>query len=77
MIPEPAILPAGPLYRIGWPPDPLAWPDRRFIGRNRFDDPDGKFRVLYLAEQRLTCFAELLARSDLTDPTCPRKRTPG
>ena len=63
MIPEPPVVPAGPLYRIGWPPDPLAWPDWRFVGHNRFDDPERSYRVLYLAEQRSACFAELLAKS--------------
>lgn len=60
-----AVLPKGTLYRIGRPPDPLAWipwefaTDGRFGGR--FDDPEGKYRVLYLAEQRLGSFLECLA----------------
>ena len=59
--------PNGPLYRVARPPDPLAWPDRRFIGGSRFDDPHDQFRVLYLAEQRRGCFVEILAgfRPDL------------
>jgi RES domain len=34
---------------------------------NRFDDPDGEYRVLYAASDRLTCFIECLAcfRPDL------------
>jgi hypothetical protein len=57
----------GPLYRVARPPDPLAWPARRFIGGSRFDDPLDQFRVLYLAEQRRGCFVEILAsfRPDL------------
>ncbi|HZO25199.1 MAG TPA: RES domain-containing protein [Chloroflexota bacterium] len=43
-------------------PDPLAWPDWRFVGGSRFDDPQDRFRVLYLAEQRVGCFIESLAR---------------
>ena len=54
--------PPGLLYRVAHAPDPLAWPDRQFIGDSRFDDPLNRFRVLYLAEQRLGCFVESLAR---------------
>jgi hypothetical protein len=34
---------------------------------NRFDDPEGEYRVLYAASDRLTCFIECLAcfRPDL------------
>lgn len=53
--------PAPPLYRVARAPDPLAWPDRRYIGGSRFDDPRNQFRVLYLAEQRVGCFVESLA----------------
>jgi hypothetical protein len=54
--------PLGPLYRVAHAPDPLAWPDWRFIGGSRFDDPQDRFRVLYFAEQRVGCFVESLAR---------------
>jgi hypothetical protein len=62
-----ALPPNGPLYRVARLPDPLAWPDRRFIGSSRFDDPQDEFSVLYLAEQRVGCFIEALAgfRPDL------------
>lgn len=53
--------PSDPLYRVARPPDPLAWPDRRYIGGSRFDDPLSQFRVLYLAERRSGCFVESLA----------------
>lgn len=53
--------PNDPLYRVARPPNPLAWPDRRFIGGSRFDDPLNQFRVLYVAERRLGCFIESLA----------------
>ena len=59
--------PAGSLYRLGRHPDPwqfapweLAGPDGTFS--NRFDDPEGYYRVLYAASQRLACFMETLAR---------------
>jgi hypothetical protein len=38
----------------------LASPDGTF--GNRFDDPDGTYRVLYASSQRLGCFLETLAR---------------
>ncbi|MFN8635982.1 MAG: RES family NAD+ phosphorylase [Chloroflexota bacterium] len=53
--------PATPLYRVARAPDPLAWPDWRYIGGSRFDDPRNQFRVLYLAERRVGCFVESLA----------------
>ncbi len=68
MLPAPLPPPVAPLYRVGWPPDPLAWPEWRHVGRNRFDDPENRTRVLYLAEQRHACFAEILAKFYLKDP---------
>ena len=53
--------PSGPLYRVGRLPDPLVWPDWRYAGGSRFDDPSRAFRTLYAAESRLACFVELLA----------------
>jgi hypothetical protein len=60
------------LFRIGRRPDPWAAPDWSRIGAdktfgNRFDDPDGEYRVLYAGSDRLTCFVECLAcfRPDL------------
>jgi hypothetical protein len=55
------------IYRFGRSPDPwqpldwaLAGPDGTF--GNRFDDPQGVFRVLYASSQRVGCFLETLAR---------------
>ncbi len=43
------------------PPDwALAGPDGTF--GNRFDDPEGAYRVLYASSQRLGCYLETLAR---------------
>lgn len=53
--------PGRTLYRLGHGPEPRAWPPWEVSGRNRFDDPDGRFRVLYAAERRRCCFAEALA----------------
>ncbi len=49
------------LFRIGYCPNPLFWPDWQYVGDQRFDDPFRLFRILYLAEQRLACFVESLA----------------
>lgn len=55
------------LYRLARQPDPWAPPDWAFAGEdgtfgNRFDDPRGRYRVLYAASSRLGCFLETLAR---------------
>ncbi len=56
-----------PLYRVGRGPDPWEWPswayakpDRTF--GNRWDDPQGLYRVLYACSQRLGTFIETLSR---------------
>jgi hypothetical protein len=59
--PKHARTPRRSLYRIGRPPDPLAWPPHAAIGHDRFDDPLRQYRVLYAAAQRAGCFAETLA----------------
>lgn len=58
--------PSGPVYRLGRRPNPwqlvpwsLAHSDGTF--GNRFDDPEGLYRVLYASSQRLSCFLETLA----------------
>jgi hypothetical protein len=61
------------VHRIGRTPDPWQYPDwsranpDRTFG-NRFDDPNGEYRVLYSSSVRLGCFLETLARyrPDLT-----------
>ncbi|MFN8635154.1 MAG: RES domain-containing protein [Chloroflexota bacterium] len=55
------IPPSRPLYRVGRQPDPLVLPPFSVVGSNRFDDPHGMFRVLYVAERQLGCFVETLA----------------
>lgn len=56
----------GTVYRIGFPPDPWAWPgwefarnDGRFGGR--WDDANGEFRTVYAASTMLGCLLEVLA----------------
>jgi hypothetical protein len=58
--------PALPLWRLGYAPEPLAWPEWKYAGGGRFDDPQGQYRVLYGAEARRTCFAEVLAKFRLS-----------
>lgn len=63
----PARTPTGQLHRIGRDDDAWAWPDWLFAGDdgtfgNRWDDPLGKYRVLYACSQRLGAFVETLAR---------------
>ena len=57
----------GVIYRLGRKPDPWSAPDWASAGPdgtfgNRFDDPEGMYRVLYASSQRLGCFLETLAR---------------
>jgi hypothetical protein len=63
--------PAGPIYRVGWRPDPWAPPDwvyatRHGIFGGRYDDPEGQYRVLYANSSRHGCFIETLARFRLS-----------
>lgn len=57
----------GVIYRLGRKPDPWYVPDWASAGPdgtfgNRFDDPEGMYRVLYASSQRLGCFLETLGR---------------
>jgi hypothetical protein len=61
------VRPEGPLYRLAREPDPWAWADWAYAGPdgtfgNRWDDPEGSYRVLYAASHRLGAFVETLAR---------------
>ena len=62
-----AASPDGPLYRIARLPDPWAWPDWANVGSdgsfgNRWDDPQGLYRVLYASSSKLGALMEVLAR---------------
>lgn len=55
------------MFRIGRAPDVWEWPDWSFAGEdgtfgNRFDDPEGEYRVLYASSERQTALRECLAR---------------
>jgi hypothetical protein len=53
------------VYRVGRPPDVWAWPPWSAVLRdgtfgNRWDDPLGRYRVLYASHSRLGAFLETL-----------------
>jgi len=55
------------IHRIARKPDPWQPPDWSRANQdgtfgNRFDDPEGYYRVIYAASQKLSCFVETLAR---------------
>ena len=55
------------IYRIARRPDPWQPPDCSRANPdgtfgNRFDDPEGYYRVIYASSQKLSCFLETLAR---------------
>ena len=55
------------VHRIGRGQNPWDYPDWSLAKSdgtfgNRFDDPDGEYRVLYASSARLGCFLETLAR---------------
>jgi hypothetical protein len=55
------------IFRIARKPDPWQAPDWSRANPdgtfgNRFDDPEGYYRVIYSASQKLSCFLETLAR---------------
>lgn len=63
----PFTAPIGPVYRVARRPDPWRPPDWADVGDdltfgNRFDDAEGRFRVLYAASSPLACYLETLAR---------------
>ncbi len=56
-----------PVYRLARVPDPWAWPDWSQATAdgtfgNRWDDPEGTYRVLYASSSRLGALIETLAR---------------
>ncbi len=58
--------PPAEVFRLGRRPDPWAWPDWAYAEAdatfgNRYDDPQGIYRVLYASTQRVATFVECLA----------------
>jgi hypothetical protein len=59
--------PPATIFRIARKPDPWLPPDWSRANPdgtfgNRFDDPEGYYRVIYASTQRLSCFLETLSR---------------
>lgn len=55
------------VYRLGRTPDAWEWPDWSYANAdgtfgNRYDDPEGQYRVLYASTEREATFRESLAR---------------
>ena len=55
------------LYRLGHGPDPWEWPSWEYSKPdgtfgNRWDDPEGLFRVVYACTERMGTFVETLAQ---------------
>jgi hypothetical protein len=48
------------VYRLGFKPDAWEWPDWRYVGNGRWDDPGRDYRVLYASTDRLTTFIEVM-----------------
>ena len=72
-LPEPSSLAAdapfaerlnlGVVFRVGRGPEPFAWPDWAYAPfEQRYDDPQGVYRVLYTCSQRRGAFVETLSR---------------
>jgi hypothetical protein len=57
--------PAGPVFRVGFEPEPWAWPDWRYATDGRFngrwDDSQGIFRTIYAGQTLFACLVEVLA----------------
>jgi hypothetical protein len=58
--------PPAEVFRLGRRPDPWAWPGWAYAEAdetfgNRYDDPQGIYRVLYASTQRVATFLECLA----------------
>jgi hypothetical protein len=64
-IPQPAVAQADDavVWRVGRAPDPWAWGDPQYAGRNRWDDTDGVFRTVYAGDSLYACYVEVLAYS--------------
>ncbi|MBU2698810.1 DUF1508 domain-containing protein [Pimelobacter sp. 30-1] len=50
------------VWRVGYAPEPWAWPPHEFAGRERWDDPTVQFRTMYAGANILACFLEVLAQ---------------
>jgi len=55
------------VFRVARGPDAWTWTDRQYIGQGRWDDPEGRYRVLYTSTSAFGAYLEKLApfRPDL------------
>lgn len=62
-MPDDLPAPTGLCHRISYKPEPMAFPDWQYCGKERFDDPSlaPRYRVLYTGERRAS-FHESLAK---------------
>ncbi|MCZ2403460.1 RES family NAD+ phosphorylase [Paenarthrobacter sp. Z7-10] len=55
------------IWRVGYRPEPLAWSGWEHavngVFPGRWDDPNGRFRTMYLAESLVGCLLEVLAHA--------------
>jgi hypothetical protein len=55
----------GQVWRVGYRPNPGAWPSWQYATNGRFpgrwDDADGNFRTVYAGSHLLSCLMEVLA----------------
>lgn len=62
-----ATAPNTSFWRVGYRPEPLAWSGWEHatngVFPGRWDDPDGRFRTMYVAESLLGCLLEVLAHA--------------
>ena len=63
----PGVRPPRRIYRLGYGSDAWEWPPHEFVGNGRWDDPDGRYRVLYASSERLGPFVETMGDFE-TDP---------
>lgn len=61
-----AVAPAGPVWRIGYAPEPWQWTPWQYAGTHgtfegRWDDPRASFRTVYAGSSLLACLLEVLA----------------
>lgn len=52
---------AAQAWRVGYKPQPWAWPPYEHAGGQRWDCPTGEFRTVYAGATLLACFLEVLA----------------
>jgi hypothetical protein len=49
-----------PLFRLGYGSNAWGWPPWQYVGKGRWDDPEGDYRILYASTERFTTFIEVM-----------------